>query len=73
MIKQTKTLHRCPKCEGDKIFIDTDHIGILWGCGIGCANIDCPDCYKLIIKYALSEEKAQQKAVKAWDKRCERG
>ena len=72
MIKQTKTLHRCPKCNGDKIFMDIDHKGVLWGCGIGCANIVCPEWGTLIIKYALSEEKAQQRAVKAWDKRCKR-
>ena len=73
MIKQTEAMCRCPKCNGDNIFIDVEHTGIIWGCGIGCKNIGCSECGSLVIKYALSEKKAQQKAVTAWNKRCNRG
>ena len=60
---------RCPVCGGTNIFAAMEKHRLLYGFAIGCLNLDCPN-KNLVRCYALSAERAQNKAEKEWNRRA---
>ena len=66
-------LKPCPKCNKYP-YEDTVNVGFLWGCGLGCANSNCENSGALsVIKFALTKERAEKKAIRAWNRRANDG
>ena len=64
-------LKPCPFCGGKNLFAEAEKEKFLYGVTIGCLNLNCKN-RKLVIRYALSYEKAMDKAEKAWNRlQCE--
>lgn len=60
-------LKPCPFCGRKDLFVEVEREKFLHGVTIGCLNLDCTN-RKSVIRYALSCEKAIDKAERAWNR-----
>ena len=58
------------RCGCTNIDVLYDNCGPLWVCLVGCMNINC--CNE-VIRFGMTKEYAEWRAVKAWNRRAERG